>query len=97
MLEFGKEAWFRDWVKESLGNFSIDDVFKEAEEKSNLQLSSQEQEYYRAVLDKTIILAKEVIDVDFDEKKFGRLSLFKNRPNKIIHDIDKDDSINFDR
>lgn len=97
MLEFGKEAWFRDWVKESLGNFSIDDVFKEAEEKSNLQLSSQEQEYYRAVLDKTIILAKEVIDVDFNEKKFGILSLFKNRPNKIIHDIDKDDSINFDR
>ena len=97
MLAFGDETWFRDWVKESLGNFSIEDAFKEAEEKSNLQLSKQEQEYYRAVLDKTTTLAKEVIGVDFDKKKFGRLSLFKNRPNKIIHDIDKDDSINFDR
>lgn len=97
MLAFGKEEWFRDWVKESLGDFSIDNVFKEAEEKSNLQLSSQEQEYYRAVFDKTLTLAREVIDVDFDEKKFGRLSLFKSRPNKLIHDIDKDDSINFDR
>ena len=66
-------------------------------QKSNLQLSKQEQEYYRAVLDKTTTLAKEVIGVDFDKKKFGRLSLFKNRPNKIIHDIDKDDSISFDR
>lgn len=97
MLAFGNEAWFREWVKENLGNFSIEEAFRAAEEESNLQLSKQEQEYYRAVLDKTTTLAKEVIEVDFDEKKFGRLSLFKNRPNKIIRDIDKDDSINFDR
>lgn len=96
MIVYGKEEWFRTWVKEALRSFDIEDTFALAEEKSNVTFTEQEKEYYRAVLDKTISLAKEVVDVDFDESKFGRLSLFKNRPSKIRQNIDKDDSISFE-
>lgn len=96
MIAYGKEEWFRTWVKEALKSFDIEDTFALAEEKSNVMFTDQEKDYYRAVLDKTISLAKEVVDVDFDESKFGRLSLFRNRPSKIRHNIDKDDSISFE-
>ena len=96
MITFGKEEWFRTWVKEKLKEFDIEETFSLAEVKANASFTDQEKDYYRAVLDKTISLAKEVVDVDFDESKFGRLSLFKNRPSKIRQNIDKDDSISFE-
>ena len=96
MIVYGKEEWFRTWVKENLKSFDIEETFSIAEAKSNVTFTDQEKDYYRAVLDKTISLAKEVVDVDFDESKFGRLSLFKNRPSKIRQNIDKDDSISFE-
>ena len=95
MLYFGREDWFKDWTREVVGKFNIEDVFNKVEEKANFSLSDQEKDYYRAVFDKTFSLAKEVIDVDFDESKFGRLSLFKNRPKRIKQIIDKDDNIRF--
>ena len=96
MLVYGKEPWFRSWVKDGIESFDIKTIFKVSEEKSNTVFSDQEREYYTAVLDKTISLVREVIEVDFNEKYFNRLSLFKNRPKKIRQTIDKDDTINFE-
>ena len=96
MLFFGKEKWFRSWVTEKIQSFSINDVFELAKRESNVELTKNEKDYYTVVLDKTLSLAKEVIEVNFDENKFGKLSLFKNRPTKIRKAIDKDDEINFD-
>lgn len=95
MITYGKEEWFRTWVTEALSRFDIERAFEAAETKANVEFSEQEKDYYRAVLDKTFSLAREVVDVDFDESKFGRLSLFKNRPSKIRQNIDRDDSISF--
>ena len=95
MITYGKEEWFRTWVTEALSRFDIERAFEAAEAKANVEFSEQEKDYYRAVLDKTFSLAREVVDVDFDESKFGRLSLFKNRPSKIRQNIDRDDSISF--
>ena len=96
MLVYGKEPWFRSWVKDGIESFDIETIFKVSEEKSNTVFSDQEREYYTAVLDKTISLVREVIEVDFNEKYFNRLSLFKNRPTKKRQTIDKDDTINFE-
>lgn len=95
MLAFRKEKWFKAWVKENLEKFKIENAFAKAEEEG-VVLSDTEKEYYRAVLEKTLSLAQEVVNVDFDPGKINRLSLFKNRPKNIRKDIDKDDSINFD-
>lgn len=95
MLFFGKEGWFRKWATEGIEKFSIDTVFDSCEKASNAKLSEQEKEYYSAVLEKTLSLAREVVEVDFDESQFGRLSLFKNRPTQIRKDIDRDEEINF--
>ena len=68
---------------ESLAKFDIERAFDSAEAKANVKFTEQEKEYYRVVFNKTFSLAREVVDVGFDESKFGRLSLFKNRPSKI--------------
>ena len=97
MLFFGKEKWFRAWVIDKIQNFSIDNVFEKATQNSNVELTENEKEYYSTVLDKTLSLAKEVIEVNFDEKQFGKLSLFKNRPTKIRKEIYKNDDISFEK
>lgn len=97
MLAFGEEEWFRDWVKDCLDTFSLDDAIQDAKDNSNCDLSEAEIEYYKAVLDRTIGLAYEVINNGFDRNNFSMLSLLRAKPKALVKNIDKDDDIDLPR
>ncbi len=105
MLEFGKEKWFREWIKESVIPFDFEKACASMIKQTGISLSEEEKRYYEFLINK---MHAKVVDVDRlnynkdlveknKQKKLGdRLVRIKDAVSDRIEDIrylfDKSDS-----
>ena len=88
MLAFRKEQWFRVWATDVVSNFDIEECFERFNTNRKFELSEEYKEYYRTFLGKTMELAREVIEKDFDPEKFTRVQRGKAKIKKLERRID---------
>lgn len=61
MLEYGKEAWFREWIKQSVIPFDFQKACDDMERRTGISLTDEEKSYYDFLIQK---MHSKVVDVD---------------------------------
>lgn len=96
MLKFGKEKWFRDWVRDFAVKLDFDKAVKDMERKTGINLSEEETEYYRFLINKMHSKIVSVYDLNYDkdlvnknkkEKLGDKLNRLKDTASDKIEDI----------
>ncbi len=54
VFEYGKEEWFRDWLKENVLTLDVDKAIKNMKEETGVCLTQEEEEYYKFTFDRTL-------------------------------------------
>lgn len=96
MLEFGKEKWFREWVRDYAINVDFDKAVKDMERKTGIGLSDEEREYYSFLINKMHSKIVSVHDLNYDkdlvnqnkkEKLGDKINRLKDTVSDKIEDI----------
>lgn len=96
MLEFGKEKWFRDWIRDFAVRLDFDKAVKDMERKTGICLSDEETEYYRFLINKMHSKIVSVYDLNYDqnlvnqnkkEKLGDKLKRLKDTVSDKVEDI----------
>lgn len=105
MLEYGKEEWFRTWIKSSVVPLDFEKAVKDMERKTGIGLSNEEKEYYSFLISKMHAKVVSVHDLNYNrelveknkkEKLGDKLARLRDSVSDRIEDIkaifNKDDS-----
>lgn len=96
MLKFGKEKWFKDWVRDFAVKVDFEKAVKDMERKTSINLSDEETEYYRFLINKMHSKIVSVYDLNYDkdlvnqnkkEKLGDKLNRLKDTASDKIEDI----------
>lgn len=105
MLEYGKEEWFRTWIKDFVVPLDFEKATQDMERKTGIALSDEEKEYYKFLIDKMHTKVVSVHNLDYNrelveknkkEKLGDKLIRLKDSVSDRIEDIkaifNRDDS-----
>lgn len=96
MLEFGKEQWFRDWIRDFVVPLDYEKAVSDMERKTGISLSNEEKEYYSFLINKMHTKIVDVHDLNYDrelveknknEKLGDKLTRLKDSVSDKIEDI----------
>lgn len=96
MLEYGKETWFREWIKESVLSIDLDQAIRSMTKKTGIELSKNEREYYSFLIKKMhakvalvdqVGYNKELVKKHKKEKLGDKLSRLKDRVSDKVEDV----------
>lgn len=96
LLEYGKEKWFREWVRDFAVRVDFDKAVKDMERKTGIGLSNEEREYYRFLINKMHSKIVSVYDLNYDkdlvnqnkkEKLGDKLSRLKDTVSDKVEDV----------
>lgn len=83
MAEFGKEQWFRLWIKDKVLNTNFRNCVFKMEKDSKVKLSEEELSYYKFFFDNMIEDVRMVHELDYDKDEFPKKSRFKNKVKNV--------------
>ena len=67
MLKFGKEKWFREWVRDYAVRLDFDKAEQDMVRKTGITLSDEEREYYKFLINKMHSKIVSVYDLNYDK------------------------------
>lgn len=68
MITFSKEPWFKSWIQNSVLTMNFDKAKGDMERVTGISLSSEEEEYYRYVLQKMYPKVLDVCNLNYDKE-----------------------------
>lgn len=68
MITFSKEPWFKSWIQNSVLSMNFDRAKGDMERVTGISLSSEEEEYYRYVLQKMYPKVLDVCNLNYDKE-----------------------------
>lgn len=105
MLQYGKEEWFRTWIRDYVVPLNFEKAAENMERKTGISLSDEEKEYYKFLIDKMHSKVVSVHDLNYNrelveknkkEKLGDKLIRIKDSVSDRIEDIkaffNRDDS-----
>lgn len=96
MLKYGKEKWFREWIRDCVIKLDFDKSERDMVRKTGITLSDEEREYYKFLINKMHSKIVSVYDLNYDkelvnqnkkEKLGDRLNRIKDSVSDKVEDI----------
>lgn len=84
MLQYSKEPWFREWIENRVLKLDLDQAIKDMVRRTGVQLTDEEENYYRFLFEKMKAKVVEVSDLNYD-----RDLIEKTRRKKLGNAISK--------
>ncbi len=96
ILEYGKEKWFRDWIRDCVVRLDFDKAEYDMVRKTGITLSDEERDYYKFLINKMHSKIVSVYDLNYDkdlvnqnkkEKLGDKLNRIKDSVSDKVEDI----------
>ncbi len=96
MLEYGKEKWFREWIRDFVVGLDLEKAENDMIRKTGITISDEEREYYKFVIQKmhSKILSvynlnydKELVNQNKKEKLGDKINRLKDSVSDKVEDI----------
>lgn len=73
MLQYSKERWFRDWIERKVLTLNLDRAISDMTRRTGVELTDEEKEYYKFLIDKMKSKVIEVCDLNYDRESVEKL------------------------
>ena len=83
MLQYSKEPWFREWIEKKVLTLDLNQAISDMERRTGVELTDEEENYYRFLFEKMKAKVVEVSDLNYDRdliEKTKRQKLSARRP-----------------
>ena len=86
MLEYGKEKWFREWIRDFVVGLDLEKAENDMIRKTGITISDEEREYYKFVIQKMHSKILSVYNLNYDKELVKRVGDKINRLKDSVSD-----------
>lgn len=79
MLKYGKETWFREWIKDFVLPFDLGSTIQAMHSQTGVVLTDEEYEYYSFLFGQMKEKVQEVVDLNYDENEIRKRKNIRTR------------------